>query len=63
MNKSITWFLDRVGQTVLRDKKKITINNEKEARYHYSLQSHFTYNEPVTVHISSEPQYCESYQG
>lgn len=54
MNKEITWFTDRIGAEVLRNNRVITINNDKEANYHYKLQTHFKYQDPVKVHSVPE---------
>jgi len=41
----LDWFISRIHQDVLRNKRIITIRNEKEAHYYHSLQPHFTYEE------------------
>lgn len=54
--QSETWFTRRVGADVLRSGTLIRIENEKQAKYYYSLQPYFTFEDvkrPV-IHISDQ---------
>lgn len=57
------WFTDRIGAEVLRNGKAVKIESYKHAKYYYSLQPHFTFEDKVQprIHISTEACLsCES---
>ena len=55
MQHPLTWFLDRINQTIYRGTTEIVIIDARMAQKLYELQSTtYTFSAPVRVHVAPQ---------